>query len=279
MTRGKKTAVHGCLGALLVALALRGPLAAEAEPASPFITTPSEVVERMLQLAGTGPRDLVIDLGSGDGRIVITAAEKFGASGIGIELDRSLVEKSRENARAANVSNRVSFVHGDVLSSDISRATVVTVYLLPGLIHKLQPRFIDELKPGTRIVSHAFGMVSWRPDRVETMRISGPHAGQGDQSTLYLWIVPADVRGRWIASAPQAGGDWRLTLYQNYQDVELEGTVAGKPLAPRTARMLGDELTWTLEEGSFHGRAEPGRIVGQLTRDGRSVPLSFTRAP
>src|ERR1700752_4009252 len=122
----------------------------------PFITTPGDVVERMLELAGTRPGDLVLDLGSGDGRIVIAAARKFGARGLGIELDEKLVERSRHNARLAEVADRVSFVHGDVLVSDISRASVVTVYLLPSLLDRLQPRFVDELQPGTRIVSAAF---------------------------------------------------------------------------------------------------------------------------
>src|ERR1051325_7036291 len=124
---------------------------------APFICTPDEVVPRMLELAGTRADDLVVDLGSGDGRIVIAAAKKFGARGLGIELDSALVEKSRENARRANVAERVSFVQGDVLATDISKATVVTVYLLPGLINRLQPRF-EQLPPGTRIVSHAFTM-------------------------------------------------------------------------------------------------------------------------
>lgn len=273
-----QAAVRAWIGTLLVCLAGAG-FASEAEPFSPFITTPSEVVERMLALAGTGPADLVVDLGSGDGRIVIAAARKFGARGLGIELDRALVTKSRDNARLANVSDRVTFVHGDVLLSDISQATVVTVYLLPSLIDKLQPRFIEELSPGTRIVSHAFAMVGWRPDRVETMRISGRHPGQGDESTLYLWVVPAEVRGRWVANEPQAGGEWRLTLHQNYQDVELEGTLGGKPLDVRRARLVGRELSWSMEGGAFRGRVDGAQMAGALTRNGRSVPLVFTRVP
>jgi tRNA G37 N-methylase Trm5 len=162
--------------ALLAALALVCAVAGAEEGAQipPFITTPDEVVERMLRLAGTGAADVVIDLGSGDGRIVIAAAQKFGARGIGIELDSRLVEKSRENARLAEVAERVSFIEGDVLATDISQASVVTVYLLPFLIDKLQPRFLQELKPGTRVVSHAFGMVGWKPDRAETIRLSKP---------------------------------------------------------------------------------------------------------
>src|SRR5512138_2171709 len=137
----------------------------------PFISTPDEVVERMLALAGTRADDYVVDLGSGDGRIVIAAARRFGARGLGIELDDKLVQASRENARLAGVADRVSFIQGDVLLTDFSRASVVTVYLLPELIGKLQPLFIERLQPGTRIVSHAFGMAGWRPDRTETLPV------------------------------------------------------------------------------------------------------------
>ena len=209
----------------------------------PFITTPGDVVERMLELAGTNAGDVVADLGSGDGRIVIAAARKYGARGLGIELDAKLVEQSRDNARKAGVADRVTFVQGDVLEADFSRATVVTVYLLPGLISQLEPRFLRDLKPGTRIVSHSFRMESWRPDRAETMRVTQPHPGQGDESTLYLWIVPADVRGTWT------GGGQRVRIEQNYQEVEVDG-------AP--GRLSGNDISW----GKFRGRVQGDRIVG-----------------
>ncbi len=254
----------------LAALALLGTAAARAdEPLAPvpFITTPDEVVERMLKLAGTGPRDLVMDLGSGDGRIVITAAEKFGARGVGIELDAGLVEKSRENARRANVADRVSFERGDVLTADLSRATVVTVYLLPGLINQLEPRFLQSLSPGTRIVSHAFAMTSWRPDRTETVRISKPHPGQGDESRLYLWIVPADVRGVW-----QAPGT-RLNIYQNFQDIQIEGRLAGRDVTESRGSLIGRDIAWQANGMRFRGRIQEGRIAGELERSDGRGPL------
>jgi protein-L-isoaspartate O-methyltransferase len=219
----------------------------------PFITTPPEVVERMLEMAGTRADDLVVDLGSGDGRIVIAAARKYGARGLGIELDGKLVRKSRENAEAAGVSNQVRFVEGDVLAVDISQATVVTVYLLPALMQKLQARFIDELAPGTRIVSHAFGMAGWPPDRSETVRLTRRHPGQGDESTLHLWIVPANVRGVWRAPGMQ------LRIEQSFQQIDVEGA--------SRARLSGREISW---EG-FRGRVEGNRIVGELA--GRRIEL------
>ena len=225
----------------------------EFEPPPPFITTPPEIVERMLQLAGTGPQDLVIDLGSGDGRIVIAAAQKFGARGVGIELDGALVQKSRQIAQQASLGDRVSFVQGDVLEADISKATVVTVYLLPALMRKLQSRFIAELAPGTRIVSHEFTMAGWLPDRSETVRLKSSHRGQGDESRLHLWIVPADVRGVW------RGAGVTLRIEQSYNRIEIEGV--------RGAALSGRELSGQ----NFKGRVEGNRIVGEL--DGTPIEL------
>jgi precorrin-6B methylase 2 len=234
---------------LLLALVLLPAVADENEWRVPFITTPGDVVERMLEMAGTGPNDVVADLGSGDGRIVIAAARRFGARGLGIELDGKLARDSRENARRAGVADRVTIVQGDVLTADFSQASVVTVYLLPGLIDRLLPRFVDELKPGTRIVSHAFRMAGWRPDRAQTIKVAQPHAGQGDESTLYLWIVPADVRGAWAAK-----GGRTLRIEQNYQEIDVEG--AGE------ARISGVEISWRTSEGLFKGRVQGNRIVG-----------------
>lgn len=261
------------LAALALACAAAGGVAEEGAQTPPFITTPDEVVDRMLQLAGTAPGDVVIDLGSGDGRIVIAAAKRFGARGIGIERDPRLVEQSRENARAAEVADRVSFIEGDVLETDIAQGSVVTVYLLPFLIDKLQPRFLAELKPGSRIVSHAFGMVGWKPDRAETMRLTTPHPGQGDESMLYLWVVPAEVRGNWQSS------DLKLRIYQNYQELEVEGTLGGRrPLTGAQGVVSGYDVTWEARGVRFRGRLEGSRLVGDLLIDGRSESVVLNRA-
>jgi SAM-dependent methyltransferase len=226
----------------------------------------------MLELAGTRAEDLVMDLGSGDGRIVIAAAEKFGARALGIELDRGLVEKSRQNARQAGVAERASFVQGDVLAADISRATVVTVYLLPGLINRLQPRFLERLQPGTRIVSHAFTMTGWRPDRSETIRIHKPHPGQGDESTLHLWIVPAEVRGVWQGPGTQ------LRIHQNFQDIEIEGRLAGREVKASRATLIGREIAWEADGTRFRGRMDGNLIAGELVAPDRRMPLLLNRS-
>ena len=236
----------------------------DADLRPPFITTPDAVVERMLEFAGTRADDVVMDLGSGDGRIVIAAARKFGARGVGIELSPALVEESRRNARLAGVAGRVSFVEGDVLSADISPASVVTLYLLPGLIGKLEPRFISDLRPGTRIVAHAFAMAGWKPDRTEIMRIAQPHPGQGPESKLYLWVVPAEVRGTWR-------GDGReVRIEQNYQQIDVSDA--------SDARLLGREISWRSQAGRFSGRVEGDRMSGELVGpDGRRQGLVLTR--
>ena len=245
---------------VLVALSGR---AEENEWRPPFITTPPEVVERMLQVAETRADDLVIDLGSGDGRIVIAAAQKYGARAVGIELDGALVLKSREAARAAQVADKVSFIEGDVLRADISRATVITIYLLPDLMRQLQPRFIQELAPGTRIVSHAFTMAGWAPDRSETVKVKERHPGQGDESRLHLWIVPADVRGVW------RGPGMEVRIEQNFQSLDIEG-------ASRAA-ISGRNITWEVGGARFSGRVDGNRMTGEVFVMGASRPFALTR--
>ena len=146
----------------------------------PFVPTPEKVVDSMLELAKVGPRDVVYDLGSGDGRIVIAAAKKHGARGVGIDIDPQRIKEARDNARRAGVANRVEFREGDLFKADISEASVVTIYLLSGVHLQLRPKLLGELKPGTRIVSHAFDMGDWQPTAVH----------QVGTATVYYWVVP-----------------------------------------------------------------------------------------
>jgi len=249
-----------------------GAHAQEGEVRAPFITTPPEVVARMLQLAGTGPQDTVLDLGSGDGRIVIAAAREHGARGLGIELDPKLVALARENARRAGVADRARFEEGDALKTDLAQASVVTIYLLPFLLDQLQPRLLAQLRPGARVVTHAFAFKGWKPDRSETVSISARHEGQGGESRIFLWVVPAQVRGAW-----QAAGGWRLRIHQNFQEIEVDAAQDGRSLEVSTARLEGSALSFAGPDFSFRARAEGSRLVGDLQRGGVRVPLAFER--
>jgi SAM-dependent methyltransferase len=154
--------------------------AARRSPDVIFVPTPNEVVDKMLEMAKVTAKDVVYDLGCGDGRIVITAAQKYGARAVGIDIDPKRIAEANANAKAAKVTNKVTFVEGDLFEADIGEATVVTLYLLTRLNEKLKPKLLKELKPGTRVVSHAFDMGDWQPERKESVAAS----------TVYLWRIP-----------------------------------------------------------------------------------------
>lgn len=156
---------------------------------APYVRTPQPVVETMLDVAGVTAADVVYDLGSGDGRIVITAARKYGARGVGYELDPARLAEARANARAAGVAGRVRFERRDIYTADLHEATVVTMYLLPEVNLRLKPRLRGELRPGTRIVSHAFDLGDWAPDRVVDVR------GDDGMYRVYFWVVPPRTAG------------------------------------------------------------------------------------
>ena len=172
------------LGALASTQAPQAPL-----PRAPFVVTPLDVVDRMLSLAKVGPRDVVYDLGCGDGRIVIAAAQKYGARGVGIDIDPARIAEAEENARRAGVQRLVTFRIQDALKTDVSDATVVTLYLLSALNVQLRPILTRQLRPGARIVSHSFAMGDWEPDVVDTFRDAA-----GTSRTLYLWNVDGTFR-------------------------------------------------------------------------------------
>ncbi|KAM3094519.1 SAM-dependent methyltransferase [Phormidesmis sp. 146-35] len=149
----------------------------------PYVPTPTAVVEEMLKLAKVGKNDVLYDLGSGDGRIVVTAAQKFGTKGVGVDIDPERVKEANENARKAGVTDRVEFRQQDLFKTDLRNATVVTLYLLPRINLQLRPKLFKELKPGTRIVSHAFDMGDWKPEKVVEV----------GSSTVYYWVVPEKI--------------------------------------------------------------------------------------
>lgn len=200
--------------ALFFILPLR---AAQATEDVPFIVTPDHVTLAMLRIASVTPQDTLIDLGSGDGRIVILAAKRFGARTLGVEIVPELVRKSRENARVAGVSHRAEFLEQDIFKTDLSSATVVTMYLLPAVNLQLRPALL-QLKPGTRIVSHDWDMGEWRPDRTLAVAVPDKSVGREKLSRVFLWTVPARAAGAWCGRDQHSGV--RLEIAQQFQDVE-----------------------------------------------------------
>ena len=184
------------LGAVLALLPALAQGADVERTGGPYVPTPPIVVEAMLKLAGVGPADYVIDLGSGDGRIVLMAATKFKARGKGVDIDPDLVERANASARKLGVADRAKFEVQDVLKADIGRATVMTLYLLPGMMVSLQQKLLAELKPGTRIVSHDFTFDKWKPDRTVTVETQEKYEMTGLWSSdVHLWIVPGPAQG------------------------------------------------------------------------------------
>lgn len=204
----------------------------------PFITSPDNVTLEMLSSAGVKRGDHVIDLGSGDGRIVILAAKRFEATGLGVEIDPALVEKSKANARNAGVADKTEFRVQDLFKTDLAPATVVTMYLLPEFNLQLRPALLA-LKPGTRIVSHDWDMGDWAPDRTTVVAVPDKAVGREKSSKIHLWTVPARVDGLWCAGGLLRGASIRLT--QKYQT--FEGTLAWRDRSRELAGTInGTEL-------------------------------------
>ncbi|MGH7828042.1 MAG: class I SAM-dependent methyltransferase [Candidatus Binatia bacterium] len=220
-----------------------------------WVPTPQALVDKMLDLAKVTPQDYVIDLGSGDGRTVITAAKR-GARALGIEYNPEMVELSKRNAAKEGVGDRGSFVKSDLFESDFSQATVITMFLLPEINLKLRPKILD-LKPGTRIVSNSFTMGEWKADEEATVK-----NGCASYCTALLWIVPAKVEGAW--KVPQG----ELTLKQKFQ--MLSGTLkSGNVAAPITnGRLNGDQISFTAGGAQYTGRVSGNTIEGTVRSAG-----------
>jgi SAM-dependent methyltransferase len=230
----------------------------------PYVQTPMEIVERMMRMAEVRSGDYLIDLGSGDGRIVIEAAKR-GARGLGVDLDPNLVKFATENARNAGVGERTQFAVRDIFETDLSGATVVAFYLLPDFNAKLMPKLL-KLKPGTRIVSHDGGIGDWPPDERLEMRAPEKPVGVGGVSRVELWIVPADARGTWISELPSHGGSWRMQVKQKYQELDIDVAAQGKDLLVRNSRLRGEEIKMIVT-GMVSGRAWNHYFVGTLRDD------------
>lgn len=232
-----------------LALTLSAPIHAIQGDEVPFITTPDHVTLEMLRIANVGPSDHVIDLGSGDGRIVITAARQFGATGLGVELVPELVARSRENAKRAGVAARAQFKAQDIFDTDLSSASVITMYLLPEVNLQLRPRLL-RMAPGTRIVSHDWTMGDWEPERTVQVDVPDKKVGLEKFSRIHLWRVPAPVDGLWCAGPTALRFDQRLQRYsaqlqQPHRAAQAwQGQIGGAELPAPTGMANIPALIW-----------------------------------
>jgi len=252
-----------------------------------FVPTPETTVRRMLEIADVKAGDHVVDLGSGDGRIVITAAAKYGARGLGVDIDAELVERSRVAAREAGVADRAQFDVGDVLQADLRGATIVTMYLFPELISLLQPKLLRELKPGTRIVVHDFAFALWTPDHTESFHAPEKYFGSGGDSRVSLWIVPATAAGRWRLALDGQPAPLDVQIRQTFQMLDVAPVLAGKSKPVFAAgRVRGQAVTFTLDlmaEGATRRHVFEGSIEGEAMRgmvragDGPAAPWTARR--
>jgi SAM-dependent methyltransferase len=254
----------------------------------PYVNTPIEVVERMLRMAEVHPGDYVIDLGSGDGRIVIEAAKR-GARGLGVDLDPALVKLATRKAQEAGLADRARFEVKDIFATDLAPASVITMYLLPDFNVKLKDRLLA-LKPGTRIVSHDGGIGDWPADETHELRTPEKPVGLGGQSKIELWIVPADLRGAWTSELPSHGGTWRLQIGQHYQMLDVRAAAQGHDLVVRNTRLRGEEVKLIITGlvgtrpwhhyfvGTAHGDAIDGNVTVSTGSAQTVYPWHATRA-
>ena len=240
---------------------------------TPFVRSPAVVVDTMLKMAGVRATDFLIDLGSGDGRIVINAAKEYGARGFGVDYDPRLVAFATENARKEGVDDRIKFIQQDLFKTELGSATVITMYLLEEYNMALRPRLFA-LKPGTRIVSHDWHLGDWEADAKVKIPVPDKPVGLEKASWIYLWVVPAKVGGAWNSQVPTDNG-WvnvELKFVQHFQKISGEATVSGKKIPIERASLSGDFLSFRIQIGTqtvlFKGQVQSGRITGQVMQSG-----------
>jgi len=254
--------------------------------AGPYVPTPWVIVDEMLKLADIRGEDVVYDLGSGDGRLVITAAKRFGARGVGVELQTELVETARIGAKQEGVADRVKFVQGDLFQADIRSASVVMLYLLPRFVTRLVPKLRAELRPGTRIVSHDYPLSPWPPDKDLSMDVPEKEMISGTSWTrLYYYVVPARVHGAWELTLPKALAGAALMLQITQEPDAIGGFVrdGGAKLTLRDLAVRGEQVRFELlHKGrllAFEGTVAGDAMTGEVrTRDQRGPWTARHRA-
>jgi phospholipid N-methyltransferase len=283
--RSSRALVKLAAGLAAATLLAAGARAAEvARTGGPYVPTPQVVVDAMLRMANVGPADFVVDLGSGDGIIVLTAARKHKARGFGVDIDPDLVKQSNNEARRSGVADRAQFFVQDVFKADIGKATVVTLYLLPAMMVNLRPKIFNELRPGTRVVSHDYHFAAdWPPDAQFTFDVPEKEMVNGvGNATVFLWIVPAKIGGRWrIRVAAPSVEHYDVMLRQSYQNIDgtvsADGGNSGRLL---TAQLRGEEVAFTfpaaLGRHVFKGRAVGNAMQGSVELAGGKGVAKWT---
>jgi len=249
--------------------------AAQNEPertGGPYVPTPQVVVDQMLRVANVGASDYVMDLGSGDGVIVLTAAQQYKARGMGVDIDPALVKFANQEAARLGIADRATFQVMDVYKADLSRASVVTLYLLPEMMINLRPKIYLELKPGTRVVSHDYHFDDWRPDDSVTFDVPEKEKINGTpRATVYLWIIPARIGGRWTVQV-EGGERYDVTWRQSYQSVEATAQSAGGTLTVQDAVLRGEQLEFALTS-----RGARQRFTGRVNGDAMQGTVDLGR--
>jgi len=254
----------------------------------PYVPTPQIVVDEMLKLANVTAKDFVVDLGSGDGRMIITAARDFKAHGMGVDIDRKLVDLSNKQAKTDGVDDRAKFIEQDMFKTDLSKATVVTLYVLPDFMEKLRPKLLSELKPGTRIVAHDYYMTEWYPDRQFSLTVPEKVKANGtDKAYLYLWIVPSIVRGNWRMEFGSGSRRQLIVLEfeQQYQMIHASAENILGQMKIDNPLLRGQEISFDLLLGAnpyrFTGKVSDSKMEGTAVTPGgaRPIPWRATKWP
>jgi SAM-dependent methyltransferase len=244
-------------------------IAKGASPDVPYVSTPHAIVDEMVRLADVKASDVAYDLGCGDGRLVIAAVKKTGCRGVGIDIDPERIKESRANARAAGVQDRVRFVEQNFFASDIREATVMLIYLFPDVNIRLRAKFLSEMKPGSRLVSHAFDMGDWKPDN---------SASIGAQR-VYYWVIPANATGTWTWRSQDGRRTvFMLKMEQRYQVIRGTLTQGDHPLTLTDAKLTGDRISFRIEQDvngvkttrEFSGAVEGNAIHGTIVSTDRA---------
>jgi hypothetical protein len=266
--------------AVLLLLACSRAAAADVAPvkdAGPYVPSPETAVAEMLRYARVGPQDFIIDLGSGDGRIVRTAAKVFGARGFGVEIKENLVKLANEEARKEGIADRVKFVKQDLFKTDISQATVLTMYLLPDTVNLLRDKLASELKPGTRIVSHDYPLTGWIPEDTKQFDLPEKVAISGVQTTIiWLYLVPAKVAGRWNVQVPPTFSKKPMVLELRQQLTRVSGSARldGKEIPLEEISLRGEHISFRLSgrKGEFSGQVKDRSMEGTLENGAKKSP-------